>query len=370
MGRFTAMFIAMPQWRKFSFLVLVLTVFLSGCSSTPEKKALLERYEFEEPQMGVPFKIILFARNETEATHAADLAFARIAQLNQIMSDYNTDSEITELSLSSGQNKTVKLSPDLWKVLALSQELSHRTDGAFDVTIGPCVGLWRKARREKQLPSPEQIAHFQERVGYTNLVLNAEDHSATLLKPNMRLDVGAIAKGYASDEAIKVLREAGIHSALVAASGDISLGDPPPGEDGWKVEISGYDQGNSLPGRIATLSNCGIATSGDVFQRLEINGVRYSHILDPFTCVGMTNHALSTVIAPNCTIADGLATTMTILEPERALAVANHFKAAVRIIELNHGTPVVYKNRRFKSIKTVSRNDSANPDPSLQERGR
>jgi thiamine biosynthesis lipoprotein len=275
------------------------------------------------------------------------LAFARVAELNRILSDYDTDSEISKLSQSSGQGREVPLSPDLWAVLSKSQEISRLSGGAFDVTIGPCIGLWRKARREKKLPEPERIAHFRERVGYQNLVLNEKNHSATLLKKEMRLDVGAIAKGYAGDEAIKVLRAVGISSALVAASGDLSIGDAPPGQKGWRIQISGYDITNGPPSEVALLRDCGVATSGDVFQRLEIDGVRYSHILNPFTCVGMTNHALATVIAPNCITADGLATTMTIMEPKAALKVAAHFKAGVRIIELNDGSPAVYKNRRF-----------------------
>ena len=321
-----------------------------GCASV-ERTAELERFEFEEPQMGVPFRLIFYAENAVQAEAAAAAAFARVAELNQIMSDYETDSEVSQLSYSSGSGRTVELSEDLWNVLAFAQEISRETGGAFDVTIGPCVGLWRKARREKELPEPWRVEHFLERVGYTNLVLHPETRSATLLREHMRLDLGGIAKGYAADEALKILERAGCGRALVAASGDLAIGAPPPGEKGWTVGVAGSDLPGAAPAFTVHLANAAVATSGDLSQRLEINGVRYSHILNPFTCVGMTNHALATVVAERCTVADPLATTMTILEPEEALALAAKREVAVRITRLQDGQPVIYRNEAFADLE-------------------
>ena len=169
----------------------------------------------------------------------------------------------------------------------------------------------------------------------------------------MRLDVGVIAKGYAADEALAVLRKFGISRALVAASGDLSLGDPPPDAKGWRVELTGYDVPHapeSARGMTVTLSNCGVSSSGDLFQRLEINGVRYSHILDPFTCVGLTNHALSVVIAKNGKMADSLDTVMTLVDPAEALRIANSHDAAARIVRLESGKTAVYDTKRFRKI--------------------
>lgn len=310
------------------------------------------RFEFLEPQMGVPFRIILYAPDEEAARAAAGAAFVRVAELNDIMSDYQTDSELSQLSYGSDSQpgKAVRISDDLWNVLSLSQKIARDSGGAFDVTVGPCSALWRKARREKEMPEAWRIEHFQARVGYTNLVLDPEERTATLLKPNMRLDLGGIAKGYAADEALRVLRSRGLGRALVAASGDLAIGDPPPGETGWDVEIIGSDIPGARPSLRAILSNAGVATSGDLSQRLEINGVRYSHILNPFTCVGMTNQALTTVIAPNCTLADPLATTLSILEPGAALDLAEEYGVAVRTIRLDEGEPHVYANEPFREI--------------------
>lgn len=325
---------------------LLISVLLVGCTSLPEQT--WKRHEFEQPQMGVPFRIVLYAPSDEIAERAAKSAFERIAELNAIMSDYETDSELSKLSRSSEQGSPeIPVSPDLWEVLARGQKLAKETGGAFDMTIGPCVALWRKARREKEFPDATRLENARKKVGYENLVLNESKRSARLLRVGMRLDLGAIAKGYAADEALRTLREEGINRALIAASGDLALGDPPPGEKGWKVEITGYDQPNGPASGMTQLANCGIATSGDLFQRVELNGVRYSHILDPFTCLGMTNHPLATVIAADCMTADSLATAVTVLEPGRAMEIAERYRASARLVRLENETPVLYQNRRF-----------------------
>ena len=333
-----------------SFIVC-LALTLVGCVTPPPPTATLQRYEYEEPQMGVPFRIIFYSTNDIAAGKAAEAAFTRIAELNAIMSDYETDSEVSELARSSEQGSPeVALGPDLWNVVHQAQRLAHETKGAFDITVGPCVALWRKARREQEYPDAVRLENARRKVGYENLVLNEKRRTARLLRFGMRLDLGGIAKGYAADEALRTLRSLGIERALVAASGDLALGNPPPGEKGWRVEIVGYDQTNGPPSATTLLSNCAVATSGDLFQRLDLNGTRYSHILNPFTCVGMTNHALATVIAKDAMTADSLATAMTILDPAAALKLANRYGVAVRVVRLENGVPLVSANRRFRQL--------------------
>jgi len=325
--------------------------FSMGCVTRRADHPPLQRHAYEQPQMGVPFRMVVYATNELHAERAVDAAFDRVAELNAIMSDYETDSEISKLSRSSEEGSpAVSVSEDLWRVLVPAQRLARETDGAFDVTIGPCAALWRKARREQEFPEANRIESARRKVGYENLLLNKGNQSAQLLQFGMRLDLGAIAKGYAADEALKVLRKFGIERALVAASGDLALGDPPPGEEGWRVEIVGYDAPNGPPSAVVQLANRGVATSGDLFQRVEINGVRYSHIVDPFTCVGMTNHALATVIARDCMTADSMATVMTIAERETAFAIAKRRGVAARVVRVEAGKPVVEANGKFRRM--------------------
>ena len=278
-----------------------------------------QRFVFERAEMGLPFRITLYAMDEATAKAAAEAAFEWVSVLNSILSYYDSDSELSRLSRTSGHGQEVPVSTVLWQVLERSQKLAERTDGAFDVTVGPLVNTWRRARRKQELPSPELVEEMKSRVGYKNMRLNAQAHTVELLKPDMRLDLGAIAKGFAIDEALAVLKKRGIARALVGGSGDMAAGDPPPGQAGWRIEVAPLDVPGAPPAQIVLLANRGIATSGDVFQRVEIGGKRYSHIVDPHTGVGLTDHSLVTIIGPDCTTADSYATAVSVLGPERGL---------------------------------------------------
>lgn len=290
--------IGKPKMRFLAFTVLA----LAGCQSTPP--AQLKRFEFSKPQMGAPFRIALYARDQAQAEAAAQAAFRRVEELNAILSDYETDSELSQLSRTAGSGKAVPVSPDLWKLLLGAQRFAKLSDGAFDITVGPCVDLWRKVRREKKFPDPKRLAAARQAVGYEKLKLN--NHTARLLVSDMKLDLGGIAKGYAVDEAIKVLEKRGIRRALAAAGGDIRVSDPPPDKSGWQIELGS-------PPKIVPLSNAAVSTSGDLFQFVELNGVRYSHIVDPHTGFGLTNQLLVTVIARNGATADALATAISVM---------------------------------------------------------
>lgn len=322
---------------------------LAGCAAPPGKDATsLVRFESTQPQMGLPFRIVLYAPTATAATNATRAAFARIAQLNDVLSDYDTDSELSRLSRTAGEGRAVPVSSDLWQVLQRSQDLAERTDGAFDVTVGPFVNLWRKSRREKQLPRPDLLAEAAARVGWRKLQLDSRRRTATLLAPDMRLDLGAIAKGYAVDEALKVLRRHGITRALVAGGGDMAVGDPPPEKPGWKIEVAALDVTNAPAARFVLLANAALATSGDVFQHLEIDGRRYSHIVDPHTGIGLTDHSLVTVIAPDCTTADSLATAVSVLGPDKGLRLIETIPGAVvQTLRKPAGTIEVRQSARF-----------------------
>ena len=315
--------------------------------------------------MGAPFRIVLYAATGAEARHASDLAFARVRELNAKLSDYDLDSELSKLSRGSGQGRAVEVSDDLWRVLNAAQTWSRKTDGAFDITVGPVVNLWRHARRLQELPRTDRLAEARARVGYTNVILNARERTARLLVPEMRLDLGGIAKGYAADEALKVLRANGIRRALVAAAGDVAVGLAPPGERGWKVELTTLENANAPPPRFIFLKNAGVATSGDMFQRLEIDGVRYSHIVDPRTGIGLTNQILVSVIARDCMTADVMATAISVLGVENGLRlIANTKGTATRILHTQNERIEVIEHPpgRFSAAETRGDARSASSD--------
>jgi len=327
---------------------LCLALVVTSCVSRERGKAALSRYEYQQPQMGLPFRIVLYGPDEAIGKADADAAFRRIAQLNATLSDYEAESELSQLSRTSGQGREIPVSEDLWRVLQRAQEVAERSGGAFDATVGPCVNLWRKARREKKMPDPVRLAEARKAVGYTHVRLNPERKTVQLLVPEMRLDFGGIAKGYAIDEALKILSLRGCTRALVSGGGDMAVSDPPPGKKGWRIELAPLDVTNAPPARFVLLSHAALATSGDLFQRLEIDGRRYSHIVDPRTGIGLTDHSLVTVIAADCMTADSLTKVVSVLGPQKGLEIIESTPGvAARVVRQPGETIETHESTRF-----------------------
>ena len=300
--------------------------------------AALQRYVYTEPHMGTTFRIVLYAPDEATAKKASKAAFARIAELNAIMSDYQPTSELMRLCEKAG-GPPVEVSVDLFEVLQKSQEFAKMTDGAFDVSISPVVRLWRKARRSREMPSAEAIKKALALVDYRKIKLEPKGRTVQLLLMGMLLDLGGIAKGYAADAALAVLRQHGITRALVAAGGDIAVGDAPPDAKGWKVGIAPLKNPDAPPEHYLLLKNAGVSTAGDSEQFVEIGGKRYSHIIDPKTGLGLVGRRSVTVIAPNATISDGMDTGLCVLGVERGLKIVDGREdvAALFVFETDKG---------------------------------
>ncbi len=278
------------------------------------------RFTFHEIHMGTEFKIILYAPDPETARKAADAAFARIADIDATMTDYQPTSELMRLCAKSGGDP-VHVSDELFFVLSQAQETSRISDGAFDVTVGPVVRLWRQARRTQRMPDPEKLAAARALVGWKNVVLDEKAHTVQLLKAGMQLDLGGIAKGYAADEGIAVLKQMGVTRALVAAGGDIAVSGPPPDADGWKIAIAPLQEDATTDGPSLVLHDAAVSTSGDAEQYVEIDGKRYSHIVDPKAGIGLVGRMSGTVVAPHGIIADSHTKIVCVLGPEKAFPI-------------------------------------------------
>jgi thiamine biosynthesis lipoprotein len=265
----------------------------------------LQRFEAVEPNMGTLVRIQLYARDTAQADAAFRAAFARIAHLDAALSDYRDDSELNRLCRST-VNIPVPISADLYTVLETALQLAGETGGAFDPTLGPVTALWREARKHQRLPADAVLREAVARTGYRHLHLDPVARTATLDIPGMRLDLGGIAKGYAADAALAALASLGLRSALIAVSGDLAIGAPPPGSKGWRVAIESTRD-------VRTLADTAVSTSGDSEQHLDAAGQRYSHIVDPRTGMGLTNRGMVTVIAPCGIDADSWSTALSVL---------------------------------------------------------
>src|SRR5262245_44582294 len=320
------------------YLVALAVVFLALIALGDCGPAGTQRYEFSEPHMGTLVRIVLYAPDEATAKKAAKAAFERIAELNRIMSDYLASSELMQLCQKAG-GPPVPVSPELFEILQKSIEFSRLTDGAFDVTVGPVVKLWRKARRTRELPPADELAKAVKLVGHANVKLDAKTRTVQLLVAGMLLDLDGIAKGYAAQAAIEVLRRHGIARALVALGGDIAVGDAPPDTKGWKIGIAPLKNPDAPPTHHVLLTNAAVSTAGDSEQFVEIGGKRYSHIVDPKTGIGLIGRRSVTVIARDGTTADGLDTGLCVLGPERGLPIVEKMDgvAALFVLETDKG---------------------------------
>jgi FAD:protein FMN transferase len=299
---------------------------LDAGASNAARRSPLRRFEFSLARMGTTFNIVLYHTEEAEASKAAMEAFGRVERLEAIFSDFREDSENRRLCrLGAGMPHAV--SPELFFVLENSLRFSQLSGGAFDVTIGPLVQVWREARRAGRAPDPGRLAEARKSTGIENVILDSEQRTVHLLLPNMRLDFGGIAKGYAADEALRVLKSHGIRIALVDGGGDISIGSAPPGQAGWRIEVK---NGLEAPGERASLvlHDRGVATSGDLFQFLESGGVRYSHIVDPASAVALKNSPGVTVVARDGMTADALATALSVTPADQGMSLVESVDGA------------------------------------------
>lgn len=310
---------AMNRFRGPAVFIVLATLGFA-VSAAAQTQLPLQRFEFDRPAMGVKFAFVLYASGHEEAACAMVKAAERLVELESIFSDYQSDSEAMKL-VAAPTGQPIHTTPDLWRLMSVSQKLSQESDGAFDITIGPVTQLWRLARKRNRLPDQEAIQTAMKSVGSNGFEM-VQPSQVIIKRIGMRLDFGGIAKGFAADECLEIFRQRGIDSALVDASGDIALGSAPPGESGWWVAVADLNNLEAI-GQTLCLSNCGVATSSDGRQALRQDGVRHSHIIDPRSGQALVDHSCVTVIANSATAADGWASALSVLGPHRAIELAD-----------------------------------------------
>lgn len=268
--------------------------------------------------MGTRFAIVCHGDNREAAEKAAHEAFSVAGEINAVASDYLPESELMRLPARWG--KPVRLSPLLAELLTVSLDIAAKSDGRFDPTLGPLTRLWRQSRETRRLPEAGELAVARAHCGWRLLELDPKNDTVVLRKEGMSLDLGGIAKGFAADRMFEIMKRHGFVDTFIAAGGDLRLGSPPPARDGWRVGLQTFDPDE--PEEVVVLSHCAVSTSGDLHQFVEIDGERYSHILDPRTGLGLTNRIAVSVIAPTATLSDPIATTACIAGADEAEAVA------------------------------------------------
>lgn len=308
----------------------------------------LKRFSFTQQKMGSPFTIILYLDDSLHATNMAKQCFNLADSFNLIFSDYMDSSGLSILSASAATNaRPVTVSPALLDILVLSKKAFEKSEGAFDITIGPLVKLWRKSRKTKLFPKDETVQSVRKLTGFNKMIIDSVDKKVTLTKPGMQLDLGGIAKGYIAQKIIDFLNTRQVSHALVNAGGDIVMSGAPPGTKGWTIGVNVPETTDELLPEKLLIYDKAVATSGDTYQYIENNGKRYSHITDPRTGYGVVWQRNVTVIANDGATADWLATACSILPIKKAKKLAIQMGAGLLVGEMKKGKLILNATKGF-----------------------
>lgn len=285
--------------KKYFAAILMLTaIFICGCQQN-------NHYERSEKMMGT---IVTLKASGVNAKPAVDKSFAGLFKLVD-----NVKSDVKNLNENAGSGEFVKVSTDVFEMLKLSQKYSELTGGAFDVTCGAAVDLWRTARKNKTLPAQEDIDTAKNFVGYKHLHLNELEQSAMIDLAGVKINLGGVGKGYGVDIVRKIFSEHGITDGLIdfGTSSIFAFGKK-------KIGIKNPRADNEIA-KVIELENAALSTSGDYEQFFIVNGRRYHHIINPKTCSPADNGiaSVSVVISgdmENCgAVADILSTAVLVL---------------------------------------------------------
>ncbi|MBC7424627.1 MAG: FAD:protein FMN transferase [Ferruginibacter sp.] len=313
--------------------------------------AQAKRFSFTKEKMGSPFTIILYAPDINQAVMVTDKCFELVDSLVFIFSDYIDSSELNRLCARAGKpSLPMTLSVPLFDILLVSKNAFEKSRGTFDVTLGPVTRLWRRARKENKFPSPEIVKEKLALTGCNKLQLNTIAHTAYLTQQGMQLDLGGIAQGYIAQQVINLLKNNNIANALVDVSGDIAAIGAPPGKSGWTVGVNVPDDKDEILKKPISVFNKSVTTSGDLYQFIYHNGKKYSHIVHPKTGYGITSQRNVTVIANDGTTADWLTKACSLLPVSEGKKLALKLNAALLIVEMKKGKPVLYATKNWGSF--------------------
>jgi thiamine biosynthesis lipoprotein len=297
-----------------------------GTLRTETRAGAVRVVDIRAPVMGTRFVIEVAAPDEVTGREACRRTWFRILELEQALSTWRPDSLLSRVNREASE-RPVSLDPETHSLLRTAGLFVERSGGAFDPTVGPLVRLWRQAAAEARVPDPRARQVARSTVGYSEAVeLGPADRpTIRFLRPGVTLDLGAIAKGYAADVAAWNTLVHGATAVRVNAGGDhVALGAPPWSPEGFEVAVRDPAGGETdrLPGYVFPVTNHGVATSGNYERFTEIDGRRYSHIIDPRSGEPVESPVLQvTVLAPTGTAADAMATALAVLGLQDGLAL-------------------------------------------------
>ena len=302
--------------RRRAAALVVLTFSLGSSVQSSENQTLVYKKKYI---MGTVFEIAAYGESAERVSAAIDKAFQEIVRIDDLMSDYKPESALSTLNRTA-HFRTERVPSDLYRVIEQAVGFSKLSEGKFDITVAPLVNLWKAALSGGSIPSPEQQQQAQACVGYEKIELAPPDQ-IMFLSSCLRVDLGAIGKGYAVDRSAEMLRSSGIQDALINAGGSTMLAmGSPPRQKAWLVHLR--DPSHKIDPYVM-LNDESVSTSEQTASSL-LGRDSAGHIIDPATGRPVTSQFAVSVIAPTGTMSDGLSTTLLLLGPGWGKSLVSH----------------------------------------------
>jgi len=299
--------------------------------------------------MSTDVVITVYGENAEAVRQAAEKAMAAIDLVDRLMNQFDPASELSAIN-NEASSRPVAMSRQLRRVLEISARMWKTTDGAFDVTVGPAMDLWKNASASGRLPTEEELKTVTERIGFQNLAFDGD--TVSFRRPGVEITLGGIAKGYAVDCAVEALQASGVTRAIVDAGGDLRTLGLPPDRDAWIVGVRDPAAPDSLLTRVR-IADAAIATSGDYERFFEVAGKRFSHFIDPTTAEPVERLMSATVIAGDAATADALATALCVMGPDKGLGLIESLDdAECLIISITPSGPAIIRSKGLASYES------------------
>ncbi len=329
------------------FICLVLLSALAACGDQRTAE-----YQLSGPTMGTRFSVTVVTEFEFDQQHLQMQIVASLEDVEQRMSTYRSNSEVSRFNHSSSTDWT-PVSRELCEAVAEAIEFGDLTDGAFDITVGPLVNLWGFGPDESrnEPPSAEAIDAAIAATGREHLYADCETPAIRKDRADLYIDLSAYAKGLAADEIAALLDSEGIANYLVEIGGDLRARGHNASDAKWRIAIEKPDQPGNAVEKIIHISNLSVATSGDYRNFFEFEGRRYSHTIDPRTGRPVTHDLASvTVLGSSAAFADAMATALMVLGPEAGMAFAERQRIAADFL-LRDGSSITERmSTEFMSL--------------------
>ncbi|MGD8883373.1 MAG: FAD:protein FMN transferase [Desulfobacterales bacterium] len=331
-------------------IILSLVILLGAAGAEAQKEHLIQGRT-----MGTTYHITVLTGYLKSISGLKEKIDARLNEINHVFSTYTKDSEISRFNALNKAGQRFRVSDDFLQVIKVGRKIYRLSEGAWDGTVSPLVDLWGfgTTQRKTKMPAASAIKALLPGVGFDRIQI-IEPNFILKRSARITLDLNSIAKGFAVDQVSQLIAASGFENYLVEIGGEVYAAGLRKDSKKWRVGINRpqKDAAFNEVYKVVSLSNRGFATSGDYRNFFEIDGVRYSHVIDPRTGYPVSNGVVSvSIIADNCTLADGLATSIMVMGVEKGISLVNRLDnvEALIVVEESEGNLVDFYSTGFRA---------------------